>query len=374
MNKRFISLLFAALFAAGAWAKPTGELYNAEMEHAASVGDDLTVRILAIWSTQLQLDYKWWSRIRRLLHQHPAVGWDLLWRWDHLKFKSHKSAANSQRNQRWDQADQLMAKGDFSGALRLYSPLAALSRKAEFGTPDFFAHESLLHSQARAYYGAGQFDNALKTYQQISLLYPFVRQIQFEKMWAAFRANNFSLTLGAIASQLSSYFSRFLEPETYLVQYYIYRRLCRQKEMDQVLSSVRAFRESLDKKNMTLEEWAGRELDTMLLLRLTRSDPDAGASQLVNAKHRREEIEKLRGLLKDRYQADMARIKDQVEKVVAYLNMATVAASSELPAIPNSVDPESLLNPETEMWTVEDAEDWLDEVGHHHFIGRSECK
>jgi hypothetical protein len=111
----------------------------------------------------------------------------------------------------------------------------------------------------------------------------------------------------------------------------------------------------------------------MILLRLSRSKYSE-ATAMVSETERQAEVQRIRASLEKRYATDIARVNSQLEKVIAYLNMGTVAAKGELPAIPQKTDLKQILNSETEMWPVEDAEDWLDEIGHHHFIGVSECK
>lgn len=378
MSRAIVPALFFLLFAWTAQAIEHGHDFDfifAEMETCASRGDFVSLRVLASRAAHYNMDSEQWARVRNLLHHNPSAGWDIIWKWDHLLLKDPMKSAQSEVNALWNQADALMAKKDFAHATPLYFKALDSIRNdvKSFGDVNFFAQQTLQHSIARSLFGEGRFAESLEAYQKISLLYPFVRQIQFEKMWAAFRALNYSLTLGAIASQMSSYFNRYMEPESYLVQYYLYRRLCRKKDMAQVLATVQRFKQVIEKQRLKIDQWAKFDLETRILLQLSRSQYSQ-ATESVTERERQDEVLRIRTALEKRFTADLARLKSELEKVTAYLNMGSVAAPAELPAIPGKTDLKQILNSETEMWPVEDAEDWLDEIGHHHFVGQSECK
>lgn len=199
------------------------------------------------------------------------------------------------------------------------------------------------------------------------------RQIQFEKMWTALRAKHFAVAMGAIVSQKSSYFSKYLEPEAYLVQYYLYRRLCREDDVKLVLRDINDFKNMLEKGTFTLEEWAGRDFHTRLLLSLSLNRKRLVNSP-VTAQERKAERTRIRSRLEKSYKRDLVRLRSEMEKVVAYLNLAPDATQKDLPKILEIPGLNKILNSHNEMWPMSDAEDWLDEVGQHVFIGRSECK
>jgi hypothetical protein len=365
----FVTLFSAQTMAALA---PHGNWVEA-VQSCANEGDDLGTRTLTLRAAKAELTGSQWRAIRTVLHSHPGVGWDLIRMWD-LVQKSEGAGPKAPLNQKIAEADELMSYGNFARSTSSYSAIAKSLRaqQVRFGQSNFFVYQSLMHSLARSLYGEGRYAESTEVYEWISTLYPFLRQVQFEKMWAGFRANNVSLALGAIASQRSSYFSPFLEPESYLIQYYLYRRLCRKKDMVQVLNEVRHFKEILDHKKFTLEMWARRDIETISMLRLTK--PTSESCAAADTSEKENQILKIKENLTARYRNDLPRIESQMEKVVAYLNLAPEATKKDLPPIGEIMGLQKLLSSATEMWPVDDAEDWLDELGHHRFIGKSECQ
>jgi tetratricopeptide (TPR) repeat protein len=277
-----LCILFVSLHAgaAAATARDFDAIFS-QMELCVDSGDLVSLRILASRVAHHHPDWQQWSQVRDLLHRNPSVGWDIIWKWDRLQLKDQIQSAQSEINKTWSQADAFMAARNFKAATAGYQKILALTEadSKKFGDINFFARQTLLHSLARSFFGEGRFDDSLETYQKISLLYPFVRQIQFEKMWAAFRAKNYSLTLGAIASQMSSYFNRYMEPETYLVQYYLYRQMCRKSDVAQVLRTVKRFkknplRETDQARTLGKVRFRNHDLAPAVAFEVFRSDGD----------------------------------------------------------------------------------------------------
>ena len=240
------------------------------------------------------------------------------------------------------------------------------------GNPNFFLYQSTLHQLGRALYANKEYADALKVYQWISVLYPQYRQVQFEKMWAASMANRYELALGAITSQRSSYFSKYLEPETYLVQFYLYNRLCRRQELDEIRKEVKKFEKALNDGSYNYKEWAKRDIETSVLLHLEdgAKDNDGDPGQ---RKANMSETAWIKSHLEKRFERDLPRMKEQLRRVQAFLTIAKPLDEKGLPQIIEIPGLKQVLAADREMWPVQDAEDWLDEIGQHVFIGQSEC-
>lgn len=329
----------------------------------AAAKDDLGLRVVAqrILSKKPQAGV--WKSVRNELHRHPGVGWDLLQAWDAAPPKTALSKSQTDLSAKIHEADELMSAGQFKKATPLYESIAFQLREkgVAFGQANFFLYQSVLHSLARSYYGQGSFADAILVDQWISVLYPYIREVQFEKMWAGSRSNDPSVTLGAIASQTSSYFSRYLEPEAYLVQYYTYKGLCRTADLKQVTKAIVSYKKALDENRIRLQDWVNRDNETLILWRLVESGKDAGSeSSLVSKGDRQRERAAVKASLQKRYDADLIRLKDQMQKVVAYLDLSQELQNADLPTF-RSTDRgrvegvEKFLKSDNEMWPVQDA-------------------
>lgn len=378
MSKILLSVLLSFIAAVAEAKMPRGGERDRLVwgsKEAATNNDMLALRVMAFKAAEKPLQAWQWDEVREVIHRNPAVGWDVVRLWDLMPVRGKEKDAVTPLEKKVARGDALMSGGDFKRAIAFYRSALKDMRpqRLKFGDPDYFLYQTVVHSLARAYYGAGRFNDAIRTYRQISLIYPMPRQIQFEKMWAAVRAGHYALAVGAIASQKSSYFSRFLEPEAYLVQYYLYRRLCRKEEIKRVMADVAEFKSMLDKGTYTLEEWARRDFHSQLLYSLSKNRYRWKNSPVTDDERERERA-KIRARLEKNYKQDLQRMQSEMEKVVAYLNLAPEATQKDLPKITNIPGLNKILNSRNEMWPVNDAEDWLDEVGQHVFIGRSECR
>ena len=351
-------------------------LFIREAKAFAAAQDDLGLRVLYRRYLPGRMTAAQWSEARALLHARPGVGWDLLRAWDSTRSRIKGTKNPTSFTKVEQDADTAMSAGDFMGAAKNYERiLRALGGPTpRFKDANFFLYHSVLHSYARALYGANRAKEAMDVYGWISPLYPQFRQVQFEKMWAASRAGLFGHALGAIASQRSSFFSKWLEPETYLVQYYLFKRLCRDDEVARVRAEAAAFQKAIESGSFGYAEWARRDVETLLLIRLKQSPSEPRSSSVVNGRARSEEITWITKLLEERFQKDLPRIKQQMENVVAYFNLAIEATKQDLPAALVIPGLTQVLESDREMWPVSDAEDWLDEQGNHVFVGQSECQ
>jgi tetratricopeptide (TPR) repeat protein len=349
----------------------------AAMRDYEDKGDDLALRVLVKKIAKAPPGYGDWIRVRQMLQRRPSVGYGLLYAWERVPFVGTKNAATIQMeakvNRYLDNADELMSAGKFQGAFTAYQTAARVLKKelASGHRENHLLYENVLHSMARALFGAGRFDESLKVYDWITRNYPRYRQVLFEKMWTAFRGNHADIALGAIASQRSTYFSDYMEPESYLVQLYIYKKLCRTNEVRDLQNDISIFRRNLINNKYTWEDWAKSDLETYGLLRLTQQEvTDDGGP--VTEKEKRFEQEQIKKSLIARFEYEKKRILRELNQVLAYSYLAVGAKFLKLKD--NELNPTHMRKAGSEIWPVEDAEDWLDEIGNHLYIGESQCE
>jgi len=79
-------------------------------------------------------------------------------------------------------------------------------------------HSRAVVSIARIFYSTGNFDTALKYYNQIEKYSPLWLQTLFEKSWAFFRANNNERAMGNLHTLNSPYFEEQYFPESRVLQ------------------------------------------------------------------------------------------------------------------------------------------------------------
>lgn len=349
----------------------------ASMREYESKGDDLALRVLVKKIAKANPGYGDWIRVRQMLQRRPSVGYGLLYAWERVPFRGTKNAVTikveAKVNKYLDNADELMSAGKFQTAFTAYQSAARVLKKemASGRRENHLLYENVLHSMARALFGAGRFDEALTVYGWISRNYPRYRQVLFEKMWTAFRGNHADVALGAIASQRSTYFSDYMEPETYLVQLYIYKKLCRSDEVRQLQNDIALFRRNLMNGKYTYKDWAKSDLETYGLLRLTEQEPleDGGSVSMGEKRYEQEQIKKS---LINRFEYEKRRISKELNQVLAYSYLAVGAKFLKLKD--NELNPSRLRKSGIEVWPVDDAEDWLDEIGNHLYIGESQCE
>ena len=85
-------------------------------------------------------------------------------------------------------------------------------------------------SIARIFYSTGNFDTALKYYDQIETYSPLWLQALFEKSWAFFRAANYERAMGNLHTLNSPYFEEQYFPESRVLQAVILHSNCRYED------------------------------------------------------------------------------------------------------------------------------------------------
>jgi hypothetical protein len=328
-----------------------------------------------------RVTYGDWSRIKIQVNENAQdIGFDMIALWN---ARNHNGKSVLDRN--LETADRLMLHRKFEAAFGIYQKMAQWIKKSaaalvRSGTPGALVrardlnsiYPFVLQSMGRALYGAGRYEDALTTYGWIGPDYPRFRQVLFEKMWAAFRAGRVDIALGAIASQRSAYFSRFLSPESYLIQTYIYRKLCRTRDLQQVMDEMEAYSRALQADRV--EDWAEGEVETRVLLSLSRRELSPDLPAFVSPRDREQEKLRIAAALKSAFEARKPKILSDLKTALAYVHLAGVTDSATtLKPVRKFTGREELLSQDLEIWPADSAEEWIDELGKDVFIGESLC-
>lgn len=351
------------------------ELLN-QFQTNAGAYDPLSLRILIKKIAKSNLSFRQWSEIRRYIIFNPQVGYDLIYKWERIRPSDLKpSDKENSINDTLDRADQLMIAEKFNESFKAFQEVALyLKDEIKKGRKEnLLLYSVTLQSMGRALFGARRLKEAIEVYSWIPKNYPRIRQVIFEKMWTAFKAGRIDLALGAIAAQESSYFANYLEPESYLIKAYIFKKLCRDqdlKDLQKVITQLKLKIEKGDQK--FFKEWAKSDIELLSLSRLTRLKPSEDTSTDVTKEDRTKEIQGIKKILYKKYEFDLVRLQRDLTKILAFSNIAL--GSKDFSFVKHeSIDHTKLLAQGDEIWAGNDAEDWVDEIGGHLFIGDSLC-
>lgn len=322
-----------------------------------------------------------WMGLRALAMRNVEyVGFDLIYAIDRRPPGRYVDSGPSNINKSRFDADNLLASGSYQQAFDLYQKIAVELRRLKRSSTDQdeiynidFIYPFILHGMGRSLFGAGRFDESYVVLRWIPQNYPKFRQVQFEKMWSAFRGGRIDHALGAIASQSSPYFSRFMAPESYLVQTYLYKKLCREDDYQQVLSELKSFKSAIDGSGYNLSDWASSEIETRVLLNLLQVDPTEG-HDMVPVGLRKAEQERIKNVLARVHGQQRTQIKTDLDRALAYVQLTVKSGpTSLLKPIEKLPDRASLFQLDLEIWPADSAEEWIDEAGTHRFVGNSLC-
>lgn len=306
-----------------------------------------------------KLTPKEWLSIRDIIHRYPQIGFDLL-----LKFDQSSPIKNSKIDNAILQADRLMKEKKFYKAAFGYQEILKyiVKYKKSNSTRNNQLYWSLIHSLARAFYGLKQYDDAYKLYSSIPLSYPFYKQVQFELMWNNYQNGKLEYALGAIANMTSGNFSKILEPEVYLVQYYINKRMCRNQEAELIKKRVIGTQKVIDGVEVSLGSWIKKDIDTLIYRQVLMSG-DLKNEETVNLKETLEKM-KLR---------DFERLQKEFALVVAHLELDS-GNNSNLKPYKNSNEIKNILELSGDKWKADEEEKWIDEVGSFVSIQKDLCE
>lgn len=343
--------------------------------------DDLGIRIIIRKNFKKKLTVKDWFEIRKVLVRRPKVGFDAITAWDRqISLKSSSLEKESDKIfQFLEKADEYALNKDFEKSFDMYQRAAKYfktSNKGRVPKGNQQLYLNIIHQMARTLYGQKRFNDSLEVYGWISPVYPQIRQVLFEKMWTAFRAGKYDLALGAIASQQSGYFSDYLHPESYLIKIYIFKRLCRKKDLAYTIEAIKNYLASLKSGKFNYIEWAKTDLYYMSLAQLIETSKEASPelTQYVSQKERSDELKKIQESLKERFKAQKETLQAQLERVYGYASLALSNDQDFLKPVSSLPETKVIEKKGYELWPAGDAEEWLDEIGSHVYIGQSECK
>jgi tetratricopeptide (TPR) repeat protein len=346
-------------------------------QESAGAFDPLTLRILIKKIAKKNINFRQWSEIRKYLIMNPQMGYDLIYKWEKIRpIERSEGEKEININAEIEKADKLSLDEKFEQAFGIYQR-TALFLKGEIKKgrkENLFLYSVILHSMGRTLFAARRYDDALQVYQWLPKSYPRLRQVLFEKMWTAFQAGRIDIALGAIASQESSYFSSYLEPETYLIKTYIFKRLCREEDLKDLRKKILFLKNRIEKGDRRFfTEWTQSDIELLSLSRLTLLDPADDTSGEVTRADRIREIQAIRKILTRKFEFEIKRLQRDLTNILAFSNIAL--GSKDFTFVKHEeIDHSKLMAKGDEVWAVNDAEDWVDEIGGHLFIGESLCK
>ncbi len=299
-----------------------------------------------------------WFAVRDLMHQYPQIGLDFL-----LNFDRISPLPLNKVDLYLKKSDELMLAGKFKEAATGYQLILKLIMKNKnFNNGrNKQLYWTVVHSLGRSFYALKQYDEAFILLRTIPSSYPFYKQVQFELMWNNYRNERLEYALGAIATMSSGHFSKMLDPEVYLLQYYIYRRMCRNEETDLIKSKVRLYNDAIGKSLLPMTSWIKKDIETLVYKQV-----------LLSGDIKSQEATKLRLNLASRMASDVKRLKKEFELVAAHLEVDS-GKNKNLKPVDNLLSVDQLLSSKNEKWTVEDNEIWSDELGKQVFIQRELC-
>ncbi len=368
----FTSLNQRAAAESGAATAISGPQLVEEFSRLMKKRDYLSARVLLKQYWSVQLTRAQWKAIRKQLHFEPKVGWEIVRSWD-SKAIAFRAGVGAQIDLKIQQGDQLFKQKKYKEAFAIYMATANLVKKRGGFSENRYLYYDLVTGMARSLYASGDFYRAYRLYLWIPPIYPRYRQILFERTWASFRAGELEHALGDLIAQYSPYFNGVVNPEIFLVQIYVYKKLCRDQDLSRVLLLVDKFRKRLEENEFSVQQWASSDWEIMPLANLSVQERYSKSAWISEAA-REQEKQSILNFLKKRYDSDRTDFLANLTKVTVYAKMAFDLSSKELPRLRELPDPATLIRQRLEMWPIDGSEDWLDEIGNKFFLGKSQCK
>jgi len=332
--------------------------------------DFLGFRVFVRKAYLLKMSHSEWFEIKNLISQNcDRVGFDLISFWN-----ARNTAGKSEVDLQLEKADALMLAGKYEEAFTEAQAVAKKLKQMLRSRPDArIMLPYVFHTMGRALYGARRYDEAMEVYQWINTAYPHIRQVLFEKMWAAFKAGRVDMALGAIASQRSGYFSTYLPTESYLIQTYLFKRLCRDDDLNQVNLEMKQYEERLAKGD--IRDWVNKDVTSALLWQLSQAKPKpTDLLDIIPLSDRITEQKEILNALNRVYEKQKPIILSELKSILAYAHLAKVSdTSTVLKPVESLKSRDELLKKDLEVWPADSNEEWLDEIGKHVLIGESLC-
>lgn len=360
-NRSFIFILFLFISFTG-----MENVYaSAFQKDLASLEEDLknfkliSAREMLSYMQLTRLSKEEWLKLRDVIHRYPRIGLDVM-----LKFDQYSPFGENKVDKLIKQADKLMMDKKFRQAAFGYQEiLKFITKNKKFKNGrNKQLYWSLIHSLARAFYALKQYDDAFIVYKSIPNTYPFFKQVQFELMWNNYMNDKLEFALGSIASMSTENFSKILEPEVYLVQYYIYKRLCRTKDAEFVKKRVLRLQKALQDVELPLGSWIKKDVVTLMYKQILNS------GELNN-----EETSKLKSILESEKNKDFDRMQKEIDLVTAHIELDS-GSNTNLKLKTNLIPAEEILGTQFEGWPYDEIENWPDEVGNYVYTQKDLCK
>ena len=345
----------------------------------ATAKDYLGLRIQLIKAYNNPVPYPEWIKYRRLIYDTPQVGYDIVFAWDQHKRVTgmNEEATEAVVEKAIKQAEVLMSERQYLKAFELYQMAATKVKKtyrSKVGKENRNIYYWLLHHMGRTLYSSGNYEQALEVYNWIPTRYYQFRQVQFEKMWTAFRLNKLDIAMGSIISQQSAYYSRYIEPESYLVKLYILQKLCDQRQVSKVVRDIDSYIAQIRTKKMRLSEWAKNDLYDYSISLLVRQRETDGLTSIISVQERLEQKNKILKKLNSKFLDDQVRIERDLNKVKGYALLMKFDVTEELEKVMNMPSSDILSSQGLEYWPTSKNEEWVDEAGQYFYNGQSKCK
>lgn len=319
-----------------------------------------------------------WSRIQYFILQHPSeVGYDLLYAWERRIPRTTKTSRSQAVANALDRADALMLQKNFTRALSLYQRVAR-ALKSEMAVKDpqtaLSAERSypyVLEEIGRCLYALKRFDEAYEVFSWIPPSFPRYRRVLFEQMWASFMAGRIELTIGRLASQFSPFFTPYHYPDAYLMEVYVYKKLCRDADLKVTLQRMKQLRDEVISGHFTWRDWMQSDVEGIVLRKILESSPRT-AVNLVTAQERAQERAYIQTALERAFQKDRTKWLQNMELATAFAELSTIK-STALKPLAKLPSRQELYRQKLEIWPVDKREEWIDEMGSHRFAGESQC-
>ena len=361
-----VALLLSLSFSAQA----APSLIYAQAKQLLDAHDYLGFRIFVRESYYKKITQGEWYSVKNLVSSvADKIGYDMIPYWNARNTRGRAEADNQLM-----EVDKLMKEGNYEQAFTLAQSVAEKMKSLQRTRWDASIQlPYIFHSMGRALYGAQRYEEALKVYQWVGQKYPFFAQVLFEKMWAAFKAGRVDLALGAIASQRSAYFSKYLPPESYLIQSYLYRKLCRDDDQKQVIEEMKAYETVLSNPNSDLP--LVTDVNTLVLSQVSNIEPKSSdILKIVPQASRDKEQKEIKETLKRVVEAKRSKNLKDLKAVIAYQQLSGQTDSKTLlKPVERMKSRDDLLRQNLEVWPAESSEEWMDEIGKHVLIGESLC-
>lgn len=351
------------------------------LKESVNQNDFLSSRVLLKKMASEGMSFQDWRKVRSLISKHPNIGFDILFAWDRMsaKFANQLSDEDKKVQALILQADQSLQEKRPDQAIEQYQAAAQLV-KSQYKTADKIPAENrqsyfyILQQLARSLYQNQNYNESIEVYGWIGQDYYQYRQIQFEKMWAGFKSKRYDLALGSVVSQKSVFFSQYIEPESYLLQFYLYKKLCRETDAQKLLLQMKAYLNRLESNKLQITEWARGDLYTLSLAQLVDSKRYLNTKvNIVSVQDKKNEFELIKKRILQLFNEDSQRLKSSMQKILGYATLIKSGVHTGLSPVKEDWNPQILSEKAQEYWPYKDLEEWTDEVGSLYYIGDSLC-